>query len=45
MTDSMAKTISETTRRRAIQWAYNEKHGVVQTPAGKRANNFILRLL
>ena len=29
MTDSMAKAISETERRRAIQQTYNEKHGVV----------------
>ena len=34
MTDSMAKAISETERRRAIQQTYNEKHGVVP---GRRA--------
>ena len=31
MTDSMAKAIAETERRRAIQQTYNEKHGVVPT--------------
>ena len=38
----MAKAISETERRRAIQKTYNEKHGVVPTPAGKKASNSIL---
>jgi len=28
ITDSMAKAISETNRRRAVQQAYNEKHGI-----------------
>ena len=45
MTDSMAKSISETERRRAIQQIYNEKHGVVPTAAGKKANNSILSFL
>jgi excinuclease ABC subunit B len=45
MTDSMAKAISETERRRAIQQAYNEKHGVVPTAAGKKASNSILSFL
>lgn len=35
MTDSMAKTISETERRRAMQIAYNEAHGLVPTPLNK----------
>ena len=45
MTDSMAKAISETERRRAIQQAYNEKHDVVPTAAGKKASNSILSFL
>ncbi len=45
MTDSMAKAISETARRRAIQQAHNEKNGVVPTAAGKKASNSILSFL
>ena len=45
MTDSMAKAISETERRRAIQQSYNDKNGVVPTAAGKKATNSILSLL
>ncbi len=45
MTDSMAKAISETERRRAIQQAYNDKHGVVPKAAGKKASNSILSFL
>ncbi|MBM5791634.1 MAG: excinuclease ABC subunit UvrB [Cyanobacteria bacterium M_surface_10_m1_298] len=45
LTDSMAKAISETERRRAIQQAYNEQHGITPTPAGKRASNSILAFL
>ena len=45
MTDSMAKAISETERRRVIQQAYNEKNGVVPTAAGKKASNSILSFL
>ena len=45
MTDSMAKAISETERRRAIQQVYNEKHGVVPKAAGKKASNSILSFL
>ena len=45
LTDSMARAISETERRRAIQHAYNEEHGITPTPAGKRAGNAILAFL
>ncbi|MCP9796879.1 excinuclease ABC subunit UvrB [Cyanobium sp. Lug-B] len=45
LTDSMAKAISETERRRVIQHAYNERHGITPTPAGKRAGNSILSFL
>ena len=45
MTDSMAKAISETDRRRAIQQTYNDKHGIVPTAAGKKASNSILSFL
>ena len=45
LTDSMARAISETERRRAIQHAYNVEHGITPTPAGKRAGNSILSFL
>jgi excinuclease ABC subunit B len=45
LTDSMDKAITETERRRAIQHAYNEKHGITPSPAGKRAGNSILAFL
>jgi len=45
MTDSMAKAIEETERRRKIQHLYNETHGVVPTAAGKKASNSILNFL
>jgi excinuclease ABC subunit B len=45
LTDSMAKAISDTERRRAIQHAYNQQHGITPTPAGKRAGNSILAFL
>jgi len=45
LTDSMARAISETERRRVIQKDYNELNGIVPTPAGKRASNSILSFL
>ncbi len=45
LTESMSKAISETKRRRLIQQAYNEKHGITPKPAGKKANNSILSFL
>lgn len=45
LTDSMAKAISETERRRAIQIAYNENHGVVPQPIVKKSSNAILAFL
>jgi excinuclease ABC subunit B len=45
LTDSMARAISETERRRAVQEAYNTRHGITPSPAGKRAGNSILTFL
>ncbi|HEY9643962.1 MAG TPA: excinuclease ABC subunit UvrB [Coleofasciculaceae cyanobacterium] len=45
LTDSMAKAISETERRRKIQLEYNEKHGIVPQSIIKRSNNSILKFL
>jgi excinuclease ABC subunit B len=45
LTDSMARAISETDRRRAIQHTYNVTHGITPSPAGKRAGNSILSAL
>lgn len=45
LTDSMAKAISETERRRAIQMEYNEKHGITPQPIVRRASNSILSFL
>jgi excinuclease ABC subunit B len=45
LTDSMAKAISETERRRKIQMEYNEKHGITPQPIIKRSNNSILQFL
>jgi excinuclease ABC subunit B len=45
LTESMAKAISETERRRAIQQTYNAANGITPAPAGKRAGNAILTFL
>ncbi|MEO1510261.1 MAG: helicase-related protein, partial [Cyanobacteria bacterium J06633_23] len=45
LTDSMARAIDETERRRAIQHAYNEKHGIVPTAIVRRNSNAILSFL
>ncbi len=45
MTDSMAKAISETERRREVQNIYNIENGIIPKPAGKKANNSILSFL
>ncbi len=45
LTDSMARAIGETERRRNIQEKYNEKNGIIPQPAGKRSGNSILSFL
>ncbi|MBD1804638.1 excinuclease ABC subunit UvrB [Microcoleus sp. FACHB-SPT15] len=45
LTDSMAKAIGETERRRTIQLEYNEKHGITPQPIIKRSRNSILAFL
>ena len=45
LTDSMAKAIGETERRRAIQFEYNEKHGIIPQPIVKKSSNAILSFL
>ncbi|MFO7152653.1 MAG: excinuclease ABC subunit UvrB [Bacillota bacterium] len=41
MTESMARAISETNRRRKIQMEYNEKHGIVPTTVKKGIRELI----
>lgn len=41
MTDSMVKAIDETDRRRAIQRAYNDKHGITPTTIKKEIREVI----
>jgi excinuclease ABC subunit B len=45
LTKSMDKAISETQRRREIQLAYNEKHGITPTSIVKSIDNSILSFL
>ncbi|MFZ4640057.1 MAG: excinuclease ABC subunit UvrB [Nodosilinea sp.] len=45
LTDSMARAIEETERRRRIQMAYNEKHGLTPQPIERRNSNSILSFL
>jgi excinuclease ABC subunit B len=45
MTDSMAAAISETERRREIQTAHNEKHGITPTSIIRKSKNSILASL
>lgn len=44
-TDSMNKAITETERRRKIQQAYNEKHGITPKPIVRKQSNSILEFL
>lgn len=41
ITDSMAKAIQETDRRRSIQMAYNEKHGITPQTIQKKVRDVI----
>ena len=45
MTDSMTAAIEETSRRREIQAAHNEKNGIIPHSIIKRSNNSILAFL
>lgn len=43
MTDSMQKTIDETNRRRSIQVAYNDEHGIIPTTMAKTREEIMER--
>ena len=45
LTDSMARAIEETERRRNIQLAYNKRHGITPKPIIKSESNSILAYL
>jgi excinuclease ABC subunit B len=45
LTDSMAKAIEETERRRAIQQQHNQDHGITPKPIVRRKSNAILSFL
>ncbi len=45
LTDSMARAIEETERRRGIQVAYNRLHNITPQPITKKAGNAILSFL
>ncbi|MEO1711935.1 MAG: excinuclease ABC subunit UvrB [Bacteroidota bacterium] len=41
ITDSMRRTIDETNRRRSVQIAYNEKHGIIPTTVKKSKEDIL----
>ncbi len=45
LTDSMLRAIEETKRRRNIQIAYNQRHGITPQPINKKSGNSILAFL
>lgn len=45
LTNSMARAIEETDRRRGIQMAYNKMHGITPQPIIKKSSNAILAFL
>jgi excinuclease ABC subunit B len=45
MTDSMRRAIDETDRRREIQRAYNEEHGIVPTSILSKLDNSLAAIL